>query len=237
MAPVGSAGGAAKYYAADNYYTMEESAEESIWYGEGAELLGLAPGKGAVIDIEAEADQGGTDQDKPSATSQEQDDPVAQGAEPFAAESEDLEGGTFEGDDSPQDASDGTDKPLGDEDVPLDAGKVAQAGSETDSGAGSGEPQEDFATSGEAKGLDSASPTDTRSDGTVPVAFNPESIAGTRDIINVEVPVPFDPDRPGGLPEGVRAPAPDTRYADKLPLSNPDSKVDASTFENILNGK
>jgi hypothetical protein len=46
MAPVGSAGGAANYYASDNYYTLEESAEESIWYGEGAELLGLAPSEG-----------------------------------------------------------------------------------------------------------------------------------------------------------------------------------------------
>jgi hypothetical protein len=51
MAPVGSAGGAANYYASDNYYTLEESAEESIWYGEGAELLGLAPSEG----IEGEA--------------------------------------------------------------------------------------------------------------------------------------------------------------------------------------
>ena len=46
MAPVGSAGGAANYFAADNYYTLEEAAEESIWFGEGAELLGLAPGEG-----------------------------------------------------------------------------------------------------------------------------------------------------------------------------------------------
>ena len=43
MAPVGSAGGAAKYFAADNYYTVEENSEESVWYGEGAKLLGLAP--------------------------------------------------------------------------------------------------------------------------------------------------------------------------------------------------
>ena len=47
MAPVRSAGGAAKYYAADNYYTLEESAEESLWYGEGAEMLGLASSEDA----------------------------------------------------------------------------------------------------------------------------------------------------------------------------------------------
>src|ERR1700712_1741130 len=56
MAPVGSAGGAAKYFAADNYYTLEESAEESLWYGEGAELLGLAPSEKGDLEMEAPAD-------------------------------------------------------------------------------------------------------------------------------------------------------------------------------------
>lgn len=62
MAPVGSAGGAAKYFAADNYYTLEESAEESIWYGAGAVLLGLAPGEDAdgqgIAPVEADTDAG-----------------------------------------------------------------------------------------------------------------------------------------------------------------------------------
>ena len=53
MAPVRSAGGAAKYFAADNYYTLEESAEESLWYGEGAEMLGLAPGEDEELEVEA----------------------------------------------------------------------------------------------------------------------------------------------------------------------------------------
>ena len=53
MAPVRSAGGAAKYFAADNYYTLEESAEESLWYGEGAEMLGLAPGEDGELEVEA----------------------------------------------------------------------------------------------------------------------------------------------------------------------------------------
>jgi conjugative relaxase-like TrwC/TraI family protein len=52
MAPVGSAGGAAKYFAADNYYTLEESAEEALWYGTGAELLGLAPSESDSAEAE-----------------------------------------------------------------------------------------------------------------------------------------------------------------------------------------
>ena len=43
MAPVSSAGGSANYFAKDNYYSNEESAESSMWYGAGAEMLGLTP--------------------------------------------------------------------------------------------------------------------------------------------------------------------------------------------------
>lgn len=252
MAPVGSAGGAAKYYAADNYYTMEESAEESIWFGEGAELLGLAPGDDANIDNEAEVDQGetgqdGTDQDGPTARSQDEEDPVAQDTKPRA----DLEGDTFVGDDETHDrqsiddgspeALDGTYEPRGDEDASPEIENGGEVGSATDSGAGSRLTQEDVGTRGEDSALDSASvihgDTDAGFDGAHLVAFDPEGIAGARDIFGVDMPVPFDPDRPGGLPEGARAPAPNTRDAGRFPLSNPDGKVDALTFENILNGK
>lgn len=41
VAPVSSAGGSANYFAKDNYYSNEESAESSMWYGAGAEMLGL----------------------------------------------------------------------------------------------------------------------------------------------------------------------------------------------------
>ncbi|GGN46598.1 hypothetical protein GCM10011349_13960 [Novosphingobium indicum] len=41
IAPVRSAGGAADYFANDNYYTAEENAESGVWGGEGARLLGL----------------------------------------------------------------------------------------------------------------------------------------------------------------------------------------------------
>ncbi|MGD9811888.1 MAG: MobF family relaxase [Sphingobium sp.] len=41
IAPVRSSGGAAAYFANDNYYTVQENAEAGIWGGEGARSLGL----------------------------------------------------------------------------------------------------------------------------------------------------------------------------------------------------
>jgi len=41
IAPVRSSGGAAAYFANDNYYTLQENAEAGVWGGEGARLLGL----------------------------------------------------------------------------------------------------------------------------------------------------------------------------------------------------
>ena len=42
ISSVRSAGGAASYFAKDNYYTREQSSEASIWGGAGAAMLGLA---------------------------------------------------------------------------------------------------------------------------------------------------------------------------------------------------
>ena len=44
VTPVSSAGSAGSYYAADNYYSSDQSAEASAWFGEGAEKLGLDGG-------------------------------------------------------------------------------------------------------------------------------------------------------------------------------------------------
>lgn len=41
IAPVRSSGGAAAYFANDNYYTLQENVEAGVWGGEGARLLGL----------------------------------------------------------------------------------------------------------------------------------------------------------------------------------------------------
>lgn len=42
IASVRSSGGAANYFAADNYYTLEENAEAGVWGGRGAEAAGLS---------------------------------------------------------------------------------------------------------------------------------------------------------------------------------------------------
>jgi conjugative relaxase-like TrwC/TraI family protein len=42
IAPVRSSGGAAAYFAQDNYYTVQENAEAGVWAGEGARVLGLS---------------------------------------------------------------------------------------------------------------------------------------------------------------------------------------------------
>jgi conjugative relaxase-like TrwC/TraI family protein len=41
IAPVRSAAGSAQYFAEDNYYSIGEGTENSVWYGEGAGALGL----------------------------------------------------------------------------------------------------------------------------------------------------------------------------------------------------
>lgn len=46
IAPVRSSGGAAAYFANDNYYTLQENAEAGVWGGEGARVLGLEGGVG-----------------------------------------------------------------------------------------------------------------------------------------------------------------------------------------------
>ncbi len=42
IASVRSSGGAANYFATDNYYTLEENAEAGVWGGKGAEAAGLS---------------------------------------------------------------------------------------------------------------------------------------------------------------------------------------------------
>ena len=170
MAPVGSAGGAAKYFAADNYYTLEESAEESIWYGEGAELLGLAPGE----DHEDESGAGeGKDQNVPGDAEPEEDAPgeaEAPGGEDGAGEKDHGEKGAGkESKESP--------------------GRAAENGA-------------------------LASPESAEADG---ASFNPEL--------------------PGGGTENGADTSAGAEKPAKMPQSNPTGKVDAGTFENILNGK
>ena len=199
MAPVGSAGGAAKYFAADNYYTIEESAEESIWYGEGAELLGLAPGE----DQEAQPGAGkGKDQNVPGDAEPEENalgEAEAPGGEDGAGEADDGE-------------KDHGEKGAGEESKET-AGRVAENGA-------------------------LASPERAEADGAV---FDPDQIGGNvggkQEIPPLAEEASFNPELPGGgLENGVDTSA-GAEKLEKMPLSNPTGKVDAGTFENILNGK
>jgi conjugative relaxase-like TrwC/TraI family protein len=275
MAPVGSAGGAANYYASDNYYTLEESAEESIWYGEGAELLGLAPSEG----IEGEAATEGESEPPASDATEAQPEPEPEagelGSDPPSDEIEAGDGAETSGepDENADDAtSSPEDTPEGEEAAPaglegaLESDEAASADGLPEangpSNMGAGEGGSPAARSSPPP----ASPELGAHKGSAEVEFDPERIGGLAETgtatdaksgtgvaardqgatttQQASDEILFDPDRPGGLPEGVTAPAvgPAAATANgakpgKLPLTNPSGKVDATTFENILNGK
>ena len=224
MAPVGSAGGAAIYFAADNYYTLEESAEESIWYGEGAELLGLAPSESAEAELAAETDadkdQGGAGEAGQEAGADEQENIPDDGAEDEAGAEEQADGEGEGGEHRAEAAAEANTEP----------GAAAVEGSGPESSAG--EPP----AIAERAALGAGAEREFVPDSTVGIeAAAPVGSDATGP--NADEAIPFDPDRPGGLPEGVSAPASAGPKADRLPLSNPSGKVDAATFENVLNGK
>jgi conjugative relaxase-like TrwC/TraI family protein len=206
MAPVGSAGGAAKYFAADNYYTLEESAEESLWYGEGAELLGLAPGADSAA--QAETSAAATDAGETTAPQTDPDEQAAIIVEEGEA-GETGEGATV------------ANEPLSDmpAEPTLDSSPaLIEAPGEDDA---MFDPEA-------AKGLSDRLASEGLSD----------TLPGTSALADDDT--AFGPERADGFPAGTRAPSPthaDPPNAGKLPLSNPTGKVDATTFENILNGK
>jgi conjugative relaxase-like TrwC/TraI family protein len=239
MAPVRSAGGAAKYFAADNYYTLEESAEESLWYGEGAEMLGLAPGEEAEPEPDAEA--------APAEAAAEQ--------ELEAAEVE--VGSEVEAGDEPSETDEqaGGDEPSanGGSDAPGEAQEHSGELLDTDASEGAAEPAETTAGSEiEEAGSDSVPPAveagpepDAAQPGDEGPPFDPDRAGGspgaaTASASTATAPeeIPFDPERANGLPEGIAAPASaDAGRPTNLPMSNPSGKVDAATFQDILNGK
>ena len=229
MASVGSAGGAAKYFAADNYYTLEESAEESLWYGAGAELLGLAPSEDGD---EAQADQPAEEGD-PGVEGEKQSEIGLEDGEPEAI-SPDVEGGEGEEESAAETAA-----PAEAAEPQVEAGEAPPelAEGDTDALPANGPQGEDLAKSGQAD----AGPQ-TQFDPDVP-SSEVSSAGQSGTIAQIakagDDATPFDPDRAGGLPEGVVAPTAIGKAsitADRMPLSNPSGKVDAKTFENILNG-
>lgn len=227
MAPVGSAAGAAKYFAADNYYTLDENTEESLWFGEGAELLGLAPS-----DAEGDVPEGVSE-----AASEDVEEPE-KGAKDGPEET-DLEAG------------DVLDNSEAAEESEAPGGASAEAETETDTEPGPSEAK-DAGNAGSHVDGAQINPEGIEGNDDVPIdaPFDPDvaeggstpavAPTGTRSIdADAGETIPFDPDRAGGLPEGVSLPPPaslSSTPANKMPLSNPSGKVDPKTFENILNG-
>ena len=239
MAPVRSAGGAAKYFAADNYYTLEESAEESLWYGEGAEMLGLAPGEDEELEVEVAPAEAAAEQaleaaevDAGSEVEAESEPPVTE--EPVGGDELSADAGSdapgeeqehsVDGDAAGPEASDGASEPA-----------EANAGNELEEvGSEQSEPVVEAAPeAGAAPAGDDAPPLDSDRAGGTPGAATTSASAGT-----APDEAPFDPERAGGLPEGFVASATaDTAKPANLPLTSPSGKVDAATFQDILNGK
>jgi hypothetical protein len=211
MASVGSAGGAAKYFAADNYYTLEESAEESLWFGEGAELLGLAPGDGDAIDSEStgetvEVDEASgelatADTAELGERESEPSDEEAQGSTTEAADA--APENQHDEDDKNQASADDGPPPVGEDMAPDTATAPSEAGD-----VASGEPITPEAEQG------SYSP-DSGADANADASFNPDETPIHGDVspavgdvsaqaqIDQLAETPFDPERPNGLPEGV----------------------------------
>ena len=229
MASVGSASGSANYFAKDNYYSNEESAEASMWYGAGAEMLGLAPGEDGDIEPEIAGQPG----EEPS------EGDIASGedhAEPGDGAGEDK---APEPDESGAAADDGTDK--------ASTADIAEQGD--DAPIARSETGEAHVTEADAQTLQertelanaAAEPEAVESRAEGPAEAHAAEIATDRPAIAIDLDADIDL---ASLPQldasGSDAPAsvPGTdRPAGNMPLTNPSGRVDAATFENILNGK
>ncbi len=193
VASVGSAGGSANYFAKDNYYSNEESSEASMWYGAGAEMLGLTPGEDGEFAV-GEGDQ-------PEVVADAGDDAPAPGD---AAEPED--GALSESQERAEAA--------------LESGKPSLADEAHEGGEGHPAPPRD------------------------PGRPSPDLPAPEQPAIALDLDADFDL---ASLPalavdstapsDGASGDTPPGLKPGNLPLTNPSGRVDAATFENILNGK
>ena len=233
MASVNSAGGAASYFAKDNYYSNEESAESSQWYGAGAEMLGLVASEGGELEAaepgdasgsatETEAGQEPVPEEGTVADAILEEDPAAELqedpgdaplADPATAVGDELETDTGDHTIQGDGAANGPDA----SDTAADQGVVQDAAE--------GGPA--LAEEASAPGVGSDAPGTVRGD-------------ETADRPSIALDIGDDPD-PDALPAFAIVPpeaAPGATGAEKanLPLSNHSGRVDPATFENILNG-
>ena len=223
VAPVGSASGSANYFAQDNYYSNEESAEASMWFGAGAEMLGLAPSEDGELSAERSGEDGEPVVDDGDAPAEEAQVDEDSGGEPVDALSE-IE----------------VDGELG-----ADGAAVDEALPETDTGqAGDGDTQLAPATDAELP-QESIDDAETASIGDVTgegaEAKQPGAADGqAEDRPSIAIDLDADIDL-ASLPQletsaAGATPAPG-RATGNMPLTNFSGRVDAATFENILNGK
>lgn len=230
MASVGSASGSANYFAKDNYYSGEESTEASMWYGAGAEMLGLAPGEDGEIEPEIEAEPG----EEPS------DGDLPPGEE-LAEPGDDPGGDTApEPDESGAAADEGAGKAKTTDiaaENPDDAAIAPSQTGEVDVSGDDAQPLQESAENADAAAGPEAA--ETRAEGSA--ERHAAELATDRPAIAVDLDSDIDlaslPQLDGPGPDAaVTSPGTD-RPAGNMPLTNPSGRVDAATFENILNGK
>lgn len=222
QAAIGSAGGSANYFAKDNYYSGEESAETSMWYGAGAQMLGLALGEGDKADEQksAQAGQDAEAEDEAAPDAADETERAAGDTNPDNTDAGRGEPATKNGNDV-----DGVD-PSAAGDTPVAADPEVPGG-ETHAKA-SQEVAGGPLASATANGLDTPAAALSGSGGkaTTSVALD---IAEDIDLSALPA---FDT-----APSDAGATATGEDAKGTFALSNSSGRVDTATFENILNGK
>ena len=213
VAAVRSATGSANYFAADNYYTLEESEGVAEWFGEGAELLGLVAGDDELGDPSEQSQDANIGDPEPDA---EQDlDAAAEAIDPEASGAQKDETG-------PADAiSEKNDS----------ASHLEDALPSLDS---DDSPTADDTLGGDTR--DGPAPVDSLTADLQSIS----EIADSVDLGAVDLEaLHFDPvDESGSIAAQSNAIAgARTDVAQAKQFDNPTGKVDKATFEAILNGK
>jgi conjugative relaxase-like TrwC/TraI family protein len=229
MASVGSASGSASYFAKDNYYSSEESAEASMWYGAGAEMLGLAPSEGDELAVNGSAEPSELDTKGEGPSPEEV-------AAPNVGEGESLV------DDSTEEARIaglGADGASADEEP--DSKSVAASDHDAvefdetvanDATEAPGEAQNNQPAPCDAVGIKAAHDGRREPQDGIHDPGNRTAIA-----LNIDVEVDLSKLPALEVDSGVSGSKPEAQKgAVHFPLTNPGGRVDAVTFENILNG-
>ena len=229
MASVGSASGSANYFAKENYYSNEESAEASMWYGAGAEMLGLAPGDDAelVPDSVAEtaeqpetSDTAPVDEQAEADAKDDKGDPLTETALPDV--------------DQAQEPSAADAEPVGPHAEDDDAGAPASGAVASTEDAQAAQERTDSAdVSAGPEGAEAAPSAQAEPQTAAPNGDRPAIAIAIEGEIDLASLPSFDV----AADSATAAAAQSDRAAANMPPTNPTGRVDPVTFENILNGK